>query len=411
MLSFIGVIISSLLMIQHYYPSSDIAAATCGDGISNPCHALSISGYGTFLGMPVAAYGLLFYLFIIFIVLIADYAGDHYVTLAAGSAAILCTAGVITDIVLAIILIITGYLCTLCIASYAVNIALVILSVSWIRNLPDQNDTHFPQAAKKAVYSLNSSPGDRAALASFTLFSLVLAFGVLSTTYIMNIKTAGKRLSEAKIMHYVQKFYDSEIENIQLPGSALMVGKDDAPLTISLFTDFLCSACYSFYLTETYITTRYPDSVKLFYYNLPLDKNCNSHISRTVYHNSCTASKALIAANRLGILHEYMTVHFKHYKKIKRSYSEKDALFILNEVNNTRKDPISPQKFQNMMHSPDTQNSLDFDIETAHEHGVTATPTLFVSGRRMRGSPPREVFEAIIKSELEKNKHNKSKKE
>ena len=77
-LAIAGAVLSGILLLQHFYPEAKIGIISCGDGIINPCLSLSQSGYVTLFTIPVAAYGLLWYLLALFILLIADYAGGRY---------------------------------------------------------------------------------------------------------------------------------------------------------------------------------------------------------------------------------------------------------------------------------------------------------------------------------------------
>lgn len=409
-LTIAGTILSALLLIQHYYPDSSLAAATCGDGITNPCHALSISDYSTVFSVPIAVYGILFYTFILFVVLIADYAKDHYNLIASAAVMILAVLGVITDFVLAAILIVTGLFCHLCAWTYAVNIALLITGFLWL-NSQSRNEQISPVALiLQSIKKTNKTPGDRAALASFVLFSLLLSFSIISANNILTLQTGKRRISDSQLSQYVKKFYETDIEDIQLPPSSLVLGNPEAPVTITAYTDFLCSACYSLYMTEKYLLTKYPEQIRVIYYNYPLDANCNQEIRKTLYHNSCIASRAAIAAAKMGILHEYLGVHFSNYKTIKQSYSEETALFILRKVSEITGQKYSESMFQEIMQSQETSTILGSDIDFAQKIGISATPTLFLSGRRIRGGPPKEVMNIIIKNELEKYQHDESNK-
>ena len=220
----------------------------------------------------------------------------------------------------------------------------------------------------------------------------------------MEKKTDRKKLTRTQIKEYVNSFYGNEVEQLNLSESALVIGNQQAPLSIIVFTDFLCSACNNFFITEKYLLARFPDKINIQYYNFPLDRNCNSTIRRTVYENSCLAAKAVNASAKVGILNEYVKIHFKRYKEIKHGYSEETALNIFRETLPFTGKKISNRDFTAAMSSDLVDTTIRNDIELAREYDIQATPTLFIGGRRIRGTPPKEILEQIIRSELKKIK-------
>src|SRR5208337_3616108 len=104
-LSIIGAIISGILLLNHYNPGTALVSLFCGSGPVNPCTELSGSGYAELLGVPVAAFGLMFYLGVLFIILIADYAEERYHDYALAVLIPVVTVSILVDIALGIVLI------------------------------------------------------------------------------------------------------------------------------------------------------------------------------------------------------------------------------------------------------------------------------------------------------------------
>ncbi|HOO73045.1 MAG TPA: thioredoxin domain-containing protein [Spirochaetota bacterium] len=397
-----GAIISVLLLVQHFFPGSDIASATCGDGIDNPCHDLSLTGYAAIRGFPLASLGLFLYLFILFTILVADYAGEIYYDTALLMILPLSGAALVFDAVLAAILVKTGLFCQLCVASYAVNILMFALSLMWLKKILREKGSSLISFAGSTCRGHTKTAAGRASLALFTLFVLFLFLSILATSQNMEKKTDRKKLSRTQIKEYVSSFYGNEVEQLNLSESALVMGNQQAPLSIIVFTDFLCSACNNFFITEKYLLARFPEKINVQYYNFPLDLACNNTIKRTVYENSCLAAKAVNAAAKIGILNEYIKIHFKRYQEIKHGYSEETALNIFKEALPFTGKKIPERDFAAAMSSDFVDTTIRNDIELAREYDIKATPTLFIGGRRIRGTPPKEILEQIIKTELKK---------
>ena len=403
-LSIAGAALSALLLIQHYFPGSDIAGMTCGDGLDNPCHSLSLTGYASIKGIPLAGVGLFFYLFILFTVLVADYAGESYYDAAAILAASLSGAAVAVNFVLAAILVKTGLFCTLCVWTYAVDILMLAAGVLWTRESARQRGASIAALVAGTARGIPETSGGRAALGLFVLFAALLGFSVFATVNIIEKQSGKREFTRKQINDYVTSFYAMEAEELDLPESPMIVGDPAAPLNIIAFTDFLCSACSSFFETEKYIMTRFPGKVSISYYGFPLDRSCNPTVNRTVYENSCIAARAVNAAARTGILGEYLKMHFKRYNEIKHGYAEETAMSVFNDAVKYSVKKSTPGEYRKILQSDDIDTAVRNDIELARENDIRSTPTLFIGGRRMRGAPPKEMLEEIIRLELEKKK-------
>ncbi|OHD63553.1 MAG: hypothetical protein A2176_07150 [Spirochaetes bacterium RBG_13_51_14] len=408
-LSIVGALLSGMLLLQHYYPDAKIGFISCGDGIINPCLSLAQSGYATLFRIPLAAYGLLWYLLAIFIVLIADYAGGRYYDYALAALLPLSAAAVATDAVLGAILIATGIFCTLCIATYVVNISILAIVLLWYRASVKDGRFSLAGICREVLAAQESSPDRRAFYSSFVLFIFLLTFAIFSTSYILRLKTGSARIPVDTINSFVISFYRSPAQNIAFPESGIVLGNPKADLTITVFTDFLCSACYEFYRMEKFLLSKYRDSIKIVYFNFPLDVGCNKDLKRTVYKNSCVAARAFMAASDSGILEGYIVKHFADYQNTHVRYTPETAMAAFRQLDAGARNGIDEQRFRELMNSDATSRRLEEHIRLAKQLGVDATPTLFINGRKMVGVPRIDILDRIMKNELTRKKyHSKS---
>jgi protein-disulfide isomerase/uncharacterized membrane protein len=394
-LSAAGAVLSGILLVQHYNPESNFGLLSCGDGIVNPCLAVSQSAFGTIFGIPLAAYGLFFYLFILFLGLIADFSSDKYLNIATVIILPITALAFAFDIILFGTLIYIGEFCRLCIATYIINILILGLSIAAFVNIKKTENTGFINIIKDFFSDNDESSNKKAAYSSFSILIFFLIFSVFSMNYILSLKSNNSVVSKEDIKNFTLGFYSARVEEIQFPESNLVIGNPNAPLTIYAFTDFLCSACYEFYKVEKYLLSKFKDKIKVVYYNFPLDKDCNEKMSRSVYPNSCSASKAMIQSAYTGKFPEYLIEHFKNYKSIHEKYNVEKAISLL-------PDSMDKVKFQEGMKSHPVTDMLKSHIEFAEKIGISSTPTMFISGRRMSGVAPKEMMEIVIKKELEK---------
>lgn len=398
-LSIAGAALSAMLLLQHYYPDSGPGSLFCGDGLVNSCLTLGQSAYSTLFGVPLAAFGLFWHLTAVFVLLIADYAHGRYYAYSLAVLLPLACAAVAADIFLGAILVATGLFCALCIATYGVNLAVVSLLLLWHRRDRETGVTGLADTYRELFSDREASPDRKAFYAAFILFMFLLAFALFSTSHIMRLKTEGKKMPPEKIESILQEFYRTPAQEIAFPESGIVLGDAGAPVTVTAFTDFLCSACHEFYRMEKFLLSKYHGRIRIAYFNYPLDGACNPDVKRTLYPNACMASRAIIAASRAGILDRYIVSHFADYPRIHAGYDREAALDAFRNSGGG-KGGLDEKGFIAMMDSSETADLLGRDIALAKELGVRATPTLFIGGRKMEGVPPLELLDRMVAREL-----------
>ncbi len=157
-------------------------------------------------------------------------------------------------------------------------------------------------------------------------------------------------------------------------------GPADAPVTITLFTDFECPYCRQIIPLLDEVMEKNPKTVKLSFKNMPLK-----------FHKLAEPSaKAALAANEQG---KFWPFHDRLFAEPKLSEEtiKKTAVDLKLDI----------PRFEKDMESPNIQNKLQKDILDAQTAGVTGTPTVFINGRTPR-QRNLEGYQAIIDDELQK---------
>ena len=169
-----GLAISAILLYQHYHPDMDMGIIACGKGFVNPCISVGQSKYAVILGVPVAAIGLIYYIFITFMLLVADYTKEKYYAIICGLILPVAIAGVAADIVLGSLMMKIGSICKLCAATYAINAALAVLLALMIKKYLTWNE--IITSIRKIFIPENSD--QKAVLALMVLFVFFMIFSV-----------------------------------------------------------------------------------------------------------------------------------------------------------------------------------------------------------------------------------------
>ncbi len=390
MLALAGAVLSGVLAADHYHPGIQERVIACGDALDNPCRALGLSGYAEISGVPIALFGLFYYLFILFTLLAADYAGGRYYGDAVCVLLPLALLALAADVVLAALLLRLGLFCSLCVATYAVNLLVAAALYQWWRKIWRVGGHGF-RGSFYSLVRLSATHDGRAVFALYLLFTFFLFFTVLAAGGLMKTGASGTRIPKNEIAGHVNAFYSTAPESTILPESALTLG--EGGLTISVFTDFLCGACYQFYAVEKDLFARYRGRIRVAYYHYPLDRACNPNVGSSRYPGSCAASRAMIAASRMGIFREYFLAHFGSFERIKRDFSPDVAIAAAAGL-------ADAEEFTETMNSRETEESLARDLELARRLGIRATPTIIIGGRRLEGVPPAEILFGIIDREF-----------
>lgn len=396
-LALFGALLSGILLYQHYAPDTDFGIISCGTGLVNPCVKLNQSGFSVMLGIPVAAYGLILYLIIIVTGLVVLASGDNYLRHCFAVLLPISVASIIGDVILGSILIYLRVACRFCITTYVVNILLAINFFMWYLQLKEETSL---RGLYRDLFSFIRSREARPGVISHALMVLfMMSFVVMFSAY-LGARARVSMPGADRIGKFADFFYSIPQEDLILPESAMHYGDPDAPVRIIAFTDFLCSACFRFYQDSQKLLSRFNGKIRIDYYTFPLDMVCNKNSPRTVYPNSCVASRAFLAASRDGRFRDLLEYHYGQYREKHLRMTSGDVLAAINDYFRDR--GVERERFFAAMNSDTIRRMLERDIDLGGTIAVRSVPTLFVNGRRLEGIPDYGLFESVIAREMEK---------
>ena len=393
--SIIGTVISSLLLYQHYFPDSGILFITCKTGLSEPCTTVSQSAYSSIFGIPIAAFGILYFILLTILLLVADYAQDKYYKTFCGIAFILTVIGLAINLVLGILMINIGHLCQLCISTYIINILIFIILIFFIKNNFSVDEI------KKSLVSffIPKDSDGKTVLSLAIMFVCCLTLAVYGGVNLLRVKSEFQK--NQTVNKSLSNFYNQKEEKIEFPKSNMVIGKSDAKIKIYIFTDFLCSACRKLYDIEKNIISKYEGKIKLTFYHYPLDKSCNNDMEETIYADSCLASKSMYGAAESGFFQEYFDIHFLNYENYHDSFGIEHINKNLTQTSDQFKiKPDAIKKFDSIIKSGKDIDQILEHIESAKKLKIESTPTIYIAGRKLVGVPTNELLEKIIEELL-----------
>lgn len=181
---------------------------------------------------------------------------------------------------------------------------------------------------------------------------------------------------------------------VSLPQGALMLGKIDARVTITTYTDFECEYCAGFVKdTLPKLQQNYVDTGKavIVFKNYPLV----AHKTAPYAHNA-----AMCAAEQ-GKFWEFHSQLFSN-RKDWIGKSEPDANVYFSQYAQALK--LDPMDFASCLTNHTYQEQIDADKAEGKAKGISGTPSFFVNSTPIVGAQPYESFKTIIDAELSESK-------
>jgi uncharacterized membrane protein/protein-disulfide isomerase len=381
----IGLGVSAAAAYTHYHLLYDPTYRSfCDVNATVSCTQVYQSRFSTFLGIPVALFGAVWFV----------------------AAALLSVAGLtarqsvrenipgylfaMSTIALAVVLYL-GYaslflikaVCLLCITTYAAVIVLFIVSGA---------ATTFPMTTLPRRVSADARLFLRSPIA-LAIAALFLA-GAATTFAFFPREGAGGPEAAAAAAPALTQDQRSEFERWYLsqPRIPLIVPAEGAKVLIVKFNDFQCPACGQSYLLYKPVLAKYeaehPGAVKMVLKDYPLNRDCNDGISQTLHPAACDAAVAVRLAdahNKAIELEEWLYTHQQGMTPP--------------AVRQAARDIGGVTDFDAKYAS--TLSLVKGDIALGKQLNIKATPTFFINGVKVESAIAPQYFEQAIAYELQ----------
>jgi uncharacterized membrane protein/2-hydroxychromene-2-carboxylate isomerase len=343
-LALAGVAIAADLWVIHQRARAGAGPSFCDIDEHVSCGKVALSRFSVLLGVPLAAWGGLSYLALAALAALALRRGRTAPEGPAWPAGLLflgsafMTAG--AAVLAAISTLAIDAFCIVCSASWAVSLALLVLSLFLVRPAGG------PVPAVRAdLQALRARPA-MAAWAGGAL--LILAAGLI----------AWQRLAPAT------------------PKVPPLAG----PAVVYEYSDYLCPHCARMHGTEKSVTAAFP-GVRFVRRQFPLDAACNPRVKTTIpgHEGSCELARGGICAERLGAFEAYDDAAF----------AQQDAHPSAETL--AQATGLDPSAFRDCLASPETAARLAGEIRDGIAAGVKATPSYQLRGKVYSGTLPPEL--------------------
>jgi predicted DsbA family dithiol-disulfide isomerase/uncharacterized membrane protein len=160
---------------------------------------------------------------------------------------------------------------------------------------------------------------------------------------------------------------------------------EDAPIRITVFSDFQCPFCKTVADQIPQLVRRYPNKINVQYMFYPLDAKCNSNVKGRFHDVACDA--AAIAACDAK---KFLQVHDEIFEQ-----QDKLSSVLANIANK--------HDLKGCTENTDIKNTVIQAINQGTKYNVKSTPTIIVNGKKIEGTIPNRQFLAIFEDILSNN--------
>ena len=164
------------------------------------------------------------------------------------------------------------------------------------------------------------------------------------------------------------------------------LGADNAPVTLTVFSDFECPACKRAEPILKDVISTQISTVRLVFRHMPL--SFHPWAREAAISATCVATQSSAA---FWTLHDYL---FDHQRDITAQNIRETIL------EHIQHDNVDIDKYKACVAGPEAQKRVQADISAGVRNGVRGTPTLFINDMRIQGIQNREQLLTLIRQTL-----------
>ncbi|MFH1829658.1 MAG: thioredoxin domain-containing protein [Pseudomonadota bacterium] len=386
----LGVVLSILSTLQHFRIMSEglERASFCAISDTINCDIVNASSYSTFLGVPIAWWGLCYYAVLGFLALFAFFSKKE--RRANISVAWFMSCGsILYSIFLAYVaLVILEVVCIECMGMYVANIILFIFLFIAL-NIPIGGLVRFIRDYVRAVFGKASNLGFKPRIIGHAIgigAVFLVGWGIIATVSAKETKAYDNVSPDEKL----SAFYMRSLHDIEANPEWAVWGNPDAKVTIIEFSEYQCPFCRIAALNVKPYLQEFKDDVRYYFVNFPLDNACNDEMKQPMHPLACYAAKAGICAQERG---DFWCFHDDLFRN-QKSLSKKKILDLV------KKHAWDVKEFEACIESPKALARVKREIEAARSIYVTSTPTILLNGRKLRYWRDPKFLQRVVKEEI-----------
>ena len=380
LLSLIGMGLAGFLTVLHFglLRGELLGGAVCGSSGAFNCHIVTGSAWSSLLGMPLALWGIIGYITVVSLALLARQSSE-WAPHAMALIFLLALLFIAVDLVLlSLMAFVIRFFCLFCLATYAVNLTLLMVAARslgrpWTQALQDAGTsfwTLWPSSQRPVTW----------------FFWAVVLLGMTGTVGLHAATTFVSRGTLGSVQRQIREFVAKQPRTaVEVTGDP-MIGQPNAVLQIVEFSDFLCPACQRASKMNPILLANHRHDTVFIFKQFPLDSTCNDRVPRVVHAGACQLAAASECAHLQG---KFWPFHDRIFEE-----ADHHAVTDLNAV--VRDIGLDAVRFQACLSSGQGMAAVKRDIAEAAKVNVTSTPTYVIGGIPVPGGFTPSTFEDFV---------------
>ncbi|MBN2194240.1 MAG: thioredoxin domain-containing protein [Polyangiaceae bacterium] len=370
-----GLALSIYLLQEHYVAwTNPNIKALCDINASFSCSTVARTPYAVFLGVPVAAWGVLGYL----VIAGTGFWGwfDRKTSAAVTVLGLLAAVCTVTSLVLGIISkLAIGVLCPFCVGTYGVNGALAVLAIAlfvrsgWRQTWNDSADFVKGHLRRGAQLSLLGS----------------VAIGLLVWLYPKYWLQADPLAEQLRAMPApppsTSACADSRVGAGVTADGHPWIGARTPKVTITEFSDYQCPFCALAHAKVRALIEAHPTLIRVVHRHFPLDEACNPIIPEPFHPNACYYAGLAVCAgeqDKFWAANDHLYLHGRDEKPIEVPGFSAELGLDRQELEKCLADRAWS------LIRPDLEDGIRLQLR--------GTPTFLVDGKVHMGADPAEII-------------------
>ena len=327
------------------------------------CDGVAKSFAAQFLGIPLAYWGIFFYLIVLFLTFVDKLKKIKYLNFLEVFKApnayisVLGTISFIISMTLAgISLFKIHKLCILCVVTYFIDLIITLIaSDGMFKNIICSFKTTF----------IDFIDGVKKFFLAFIILSLIF------TSFLTYSAITLKFVPHIKIHNEILKYHKIKYNPYRIKGNIL--GNENGTVVVELYSDFVCPLCYINNIILHQIVKDFKN-IKIVHHNFPFDSECNKFLTTNIHPKACFMSKGAIAARKQGNYWEMASLLYEN-----KPQSIEAMLGLAEQLG------FDKAKFIEHLNSKEVIDEIQAEINKAEELKINATPTMFINDERVVG--------------------------
>ncbi len=383
-LAVIGTVISAYLFLRHlmlHDVSVEGGMDFCSELFSLGCDEALKSDFASFLGLPLAGWGIVYYLTILITSLTGEFLREIFRDTAENLIVIISgTAGIISFLFIVAFILSLIPFCPLCLLIHIINLLLLFVVLRYtLRSLKEILYSAF-SGMKEFFFTKGPVPRNSRELIIPLLLIFVCGLLFYQLLYIQIVRLEIKEDYSFDEMEFLDDYESEKVIDLRISPDDPVIGHPGALVKMVIFSDFQCSGCRSVSQSLITLLNRFKTELNITFKNYPLSNKCNSSLTTDFHPYACQAAYAAEAAHMQGKFWQYHDLLFS----TSLDGDEEELIEFAEELE------LNINKFKDDMKTFAVSRVAE-DVDLGNEIGIKGTPTIFINGKRLNRPSIRSI--------------------